>query len=125
MILSALAEIIDYSTFPARCSARCLPDCLPGVSASHQSHTPRSKSPGGGLCEAVPAPNALMATHLANGSNNFVIPFWSDASELEADITSDGSTKMFPARAALGELVPGVLAIGGVADKDGDYSFGH
>ena len=73
----------------------------------------------------VLVPNALMATHLANGSNNFVIPFWSDASELEADITSDDPTKMFPARAALGELVPGVLAIGGVADKDGDYSFGH
>jgi hypothetical protein len=33
--------------------------------------------------------NGLMASQLANGSNNFNIPFWADAGENEADITSD------------------------------------
>src|SRR5665213_1971041 len=40
----------------------------------------------------VLVPNGLMASQLANGSNNFTIPFWADTGESEADITSDDPT---------------------------------
>ena len=33
--------------------------------------------------------NALMDSQLALGSNNFIIPFWADLSDIEANITTD------------------------------------
>ena len=36
--------------------------------------------------------NGLIAARLANGSNNFNIPFWSDLGETDPDITSDDPT---------------------------------